>query len=306
MKYDIAAKTLMETCRDEIIRYFLDIDVRESRMIRDLPQETVSLKRSDYPVLTTDANGVTRLVIIEIQTYWDRTVPLNLLDYRTRYLLRHEVEAVSCVLMLKPSPSAADRYIDHEVNFRYRLVDLSTIDGRRIVEDGPICLLPFVPLMAHGRELIDQADALIYGSSQTQSQKADLLTSMAILSGLASDDLPARLIARRRDIMIQSAAYDIIKQEGVKEGIQLGIEQGIEQGRQQGITQGIRQGIQRMQQFARALIEMKFGPVEGAALYRIIKRIDDEDTLESLPAVIQQAASPDEVLRALERLEQMP
>jgi predicted transposase YdaD len=48
--------------------------------------------------------------------------------------------------------------------------------------------------------------------------KADLLTSMAILSGLVSADMPAKLVSGRKDIMMESAAYDIIKREGVVEG----------------------------------------------------------------------------------------
>ena len=54
-----------------------------------------------------------------------------------------------------------------------------------------------------------------------------MLTSMAILSGLVSDKMPVELISRRKDIMIESVAYDIIKQDGIKEGIQQGIQQGI-------------------------------------------------------------------------------
>ena len=38
--------------------------------------------------------------------------------------------------------------------------------------------------------------------------------------------------------MIQSYAYDIIKQEGIKEGVQIGVQQGIKEGIQQGVQQG--------------------------------------------------------------------
>jgi len=47
----------------------------------------------------------------------------------------------------------------------------------------------------------------------------DLLTSMAKLSGLTSADLPLEIIRRRRDIVIESAAYDIIKQKGIERDI---------------------------------------------------------------------------------------
>ncbi|GAB6162626.1 hypothetical protein JCM12298_17850 [Desulfothermus naphthae] len=57
---------------------------------------------------------------------------------------------------------------------------------------------------------------------------------MGILSGLISRGIPMKsrgipmkLIKRKRDIMIDSAAYEIIKREGFEEGIQQGLEQGI-------------------------------------------------------------------------------
>jgi predicted transposase/invertase (TIGR01784 family) len=60
-----------------------------------------------------------------------------------------------------------------------------------------------------------------------------MLTSMAILSGLVSAELPARLIARRKDIMIESAAYDIIKKEGYSEGKAEGKAEGRTEGRKE-------------------------------------------------------------------------
>jgi hypothetical protein len=101
MHYDIAAKVLLEKCRGEILRRFLGLSVSESTLIEQLPQETVSLKRSDFPILVTDESGSRRLVLIEIQSEWDGRIPLRLLDYRSRYLLKHDVEAISCVLLLR-------------------------------------------------------------------------------------------------------------------------------------------------------------------------------------------------------------
>lgn len=116
--YDVAAKVLIQSCRDDIIRYFTGIKVSESTLIEKLPQETVSLKRSDFPV---------------IRVY--------------------------------------------------------EMDGRQLIDQGPVCLLPFVPLMKHGKASLSQADDLIYGSEFSRAQKADMLTSMAILSGFLRFDI---------------------------------------------------------------------------------------------------------------------
>ena len=214
-QYDVASKILMETCRDEIIRYFAGIDVKKSILIKELPQETVSLKRSDFPVMVTNRNGKKMLIIFELQTKWDKTVPLSLLDHRTRYQIKYNIDPLSFVILLKPSKKAENVYKNKEVRFTFQLVKVYEMDAQEIVDNGPLCLMPFVPLMKHGRKLLTQADDLIYQSGHSRIEKADLLTSMAILSGIVSKDLPIQLINRRKDIMIESAAYDIIKQDGM-------------------------------------------------------------------------------------------
>lgn len=244
--YDIAAKVLIEACKNELIERFIGIRVKGSHLTELLPQETVSLKRSDYPILVTDINDIIRLVIIEIQTYWNRKVPLHLLDYRTRYLIEHDVEAISCVILLRPSATAAEIYQDNEVRFDYHLIKIFEMDAQEIIRTGPLCLMPFVPLMKHGEKLVGDADALIYQSEIPRERKADMLTSMAILSGLISENMPSELIKRRKDIMIESAAYEIIKQDGFREGMMQGLDQGLQQGLDQGLQQGIRQSIKRL------------------------------------------------------------
>ena len=286
-QYDIAAKVLMESCSGELIRYFLGIDFLTSTLIEALPQETVSLKRSDYPVLITDHNGVKRLVIIEIQTAWDRTVPLDLLDYRTRYLISHPVaEVVSCIILLKPSGTAADYYEDNEVIFKYRLIKMADMDANDIIDHGPVCLLPFVPLMKNGREKLDEADSLICKSEKSRNEKADMLTTLAIFSGLVSKELPAELIARRKDIMMESAAYDIIKKEGFDEGKAKGREEG---------------RAEALYDSAKMFIEIKFG-IEGVKLQKKIPKDSNADQLELLLDIIRLAESTGDVEKFIDNL----
>lgn len=222
-QYDVATKILMETCRDEIIRYFVGINVAESSLIEELPQETVSLKRSDFPIMVKDSAGQKALLIIELETNWRPLVPLHLLDHRTRYQIKYNIDPTSIVILLKPSGTADNVYQNSEVRFTFRLIKIFEMDARDVINNGPLCLLPFVPLMKGGEALVTEADDLIYGSGRTRLQKADLLTSMAILSGIVSEGLPAQLINRRKDIMIESAAYDIIKQDGIEEGLEKGM-----------------------------------------------------------------------------------
>jgi hypothetical protein len=137
MAYDIAAKVLIERCRGEILRWFLGIVVTESTLLEELPQETSSLRRSDFPILVTDDQGRRRLVIIEIQNDWAPAMPLRLLEYRCRHLLKHNhgLEATTCVLLLRPSSAATDHYGDSEVDYRYHLVRMYDEEGHH----DPVC-----------------------------------------------------------------------------------------------------------------------------------------------------------------------
>jgi hypothetical protein len=97
------------------------------------------------------------------------------------------------------------------------------MDARQIVEQQALCLLPLTPVMRHEEEVLEEADRLLYDSMLPPGDKADMLTVMALLSGLVSTELPRLLLLRRRDIMIESAAYDLIKEEGRKQGLQQGM-----------------------------------------------------------------------------------
>lgn len=167
-------------------------------------------------------------------------------EYRCRHMLRHRVhEATSCILLLTPSALAIDHFADNEVAFGYHLIRVYELDAAEILSEGALCLLPLVPLMRGGIELTDSADRRIYGSSLPPAEKADMLTGMAILSGLVSRDLAATLIAKRRDLMIESYAYELIKQEGIQEGMEEGLTRGLKAGRREGLEQGLERGLER-------------------------------------------------------------
>lgn len=286
MHYDIATKVLLEKCREEILRRLVGISVMESTLLEELPQETVSLRRADFPILVKDEAGRKILVLLEMQSRWDRQIPLRLLEYRSRYLLKYRGEAVSCVLLLRPSKEALDGYEDSEVTFRFRLIPIYQLDARPIIAEKVFCLMPFVPLMQHGQALTQEADELLYESSLPRADKADMLTVMTILSGLVSRELPGKLLSRRRDIMIESSAYDLIKQEGVKEGLQQGLQQGLEQGLQQAIVDNL---------------ETRLGSVPQNTV-SAINRIKDITALKSLHKISSTADSLEMFKEALSKV----
>jgi predicted transposase YdaD len=219
MEYDITAKVLIERSHREILQHFLGLPVVESTLLEPLPQQTATLRSSDFPLLATDAGGQRSLVVLEVQSDWEWEVPFRLLEYRCRHILRERLtDALSCVLLLRPSRVATDLLEDAEVRYRYRLVRVYELDAAPVVATPIVNLLAFVPVMRGGVEWTETAERLVYESPLPRSDKADMLTGMAFLAGLVSKELTQHLILRRRDLMIQSAAYEIIKEIEGREG----------------------------------------------------------------------------------------
>lgn len=111
-----------------------------------------------------------------------------------------------------------------------------------------------------------------------------MLVGMAILSGLVSKELVQRLIAKRKDIMIESVAYDLIKQEGYQEGV----ETGTRAGRRQTFIYGLR-----------IMLNMKFGR-DGLQMMPRLETIDDPDLLQQIVDKIPTANTPADLLRIID------
>ena len=282
MRYDVASKRLVEIGKEAILRWLLDIDVESAELIEEIPRETISLRRSDFPLLVRDKEGNERVVLIEFQTRWEPKLPLRLLEYLVRFKLKYDLPVFPVVLLFKEHKGASGVYEDESIRFEFRLVKLWEIDGRELVEKGDVRLLPFVPLTRCGREEVLEADRRIYNSELERSIKSDLLTALAIFAGLKSGELMKELFERRRDIMIESPAYELIKREGFEEGIQRGIEIGIERGM-----------LEDAKEMVLRAYRVRFGAVPRD-IEEGISRMRSRATLASLLEVAITCKDPDE------------
>ncbi|MBC7359662.1 MAG: hypothetical protein H5U10_14110 [Desulfacinum sp.] len=227
--YDAAMKVILAHCREAALEFFLGLEVEESEIL-ELPQETASVRRSDFPIRVRTDDGRVFIVLLEVQSRWEPQVPLRLLEYDARYRLKTGLSVLPVVMLLTPSGSVVESFEDEGLRYRFRVISLAAMDAQQVVERGNPCLMPFVGLMRGGPEVFQMAEEAIYGSGLGRSDKADLLTGMALLSGLLDKDLPRKLLERRRDIMMESYAYELIKKEGYEEGLRSGVQQGIQQG----------------------------------------------------------------------------
>ena len=225
MRYDVAAKVVIQYGKESMLRRFVGIDPEEVDLLEELPQESVSLRRSDFPLWVKLKGGEERIILVEFQTRWERDVPLRLIEYTARYKLRYRIPVDSVVVLLRRREGLEEEYRDETIRFRYRLVRVWQMRGKDVLGEKEIWLYPFVPVMRSEERDIIAAEEEIYNSQLEREVKADLLTALAIFSGFRGQEMVRELIRRRRDIMIESPAYEIIKEEGIREGLQQGMRQ---------------------------------------------------------------------------------
>jgi len=284
--YDAAMKVILSHCRQAALEYFLGLELEDSEIL-EIAQETASLRRSDVPVRVRTRDGRVFVVLLEVQSRWKSDVPLRLLEYDVRHRLHTGLSVLPVVLLLTPSANVVECFEDGGIRYRFQVLSFAAMDAQKVVELGNPCLMPFVGLMRGGKDHFDRAEQILYDSGLERQHKADLLTGMALLSGLVSTDLPQKLLSKRKDIMRESAAYELIKKEGFEEGLQEGMERGLRQGMERGLRQGFVQSARRLLLGA---LEARFETVPRSVL-TMLQAIDDPDVLEMLHKAAVRAES---------------
>jgi len=288
MKYDIAAKAIVSMAKEAILKRFLGIDFKDIKLIEEIAEETVSLKRSDFPIKIVRNNGEEQIILIEIQTVFSKEFVLRLLDYNLKF--------IPLALILTPSNEATGIYEDEIISFKYNVVRFWEQDPEKYLDE--IWLYPFFPLMKNGENIIDKIERSIYHNSEIDREtKADLLTAMAIFAGLKNNNLAIELFKRRRDIMIESPFYDFIREEVIKEGRDEWIKEGIKEGKKEGIKEGRKAGIQEAISLG---LELKFG-IESLTLMDEVYKIESIRKLEMLKEAIKKVNNVDEISKLLSK-----
>ncbi len=218
MHYDIAFKTLLECAKEEFFEKILHEKVQKIIGLRELPQETVSVRSSDFPVHVIDPEGKELIHLVEFQSEWKISKIWSMIQYKARFTEKYGLPVKSTMVLLKENRNAVDYLKDSEIEYKFSLIKVWELPAEEFLKNQ--CLLPLIPLMRGGTELTIEAERLIYESED--EHRADHLTILTILAGMKDKSLSIELIKRRRDIMIESPVYDLIIQEGIEKGIEKG------------------------------------------------------------------------------------
>ncbi len=149
MEYDIAAKVALDTSKEEILRRYLSIEPKDIEILEELPQETVSLRRSDFPLRVRTKEGAELIVLIDIQTVFERKFVLRLIDYTVRFMLKYDLEVIPLILLLTPSEKAEGVYESRFLTFRYNIVRFWEESAEEYLKEKS--LYPFIALTKGGK-----------------------------------------------------------------------------------------------------------------------------------------------------------
>lgn len=214
MKYDITTKRLLEIGKSSILKHFLSLDIESAEILEELPQETVSIRSTDFPIKIKDIKGQEFILLLEIQTEWKEDKLFDFIGYWARFKKKYKIEVESVMFLFQKNEKAVSYYKDKNVHFNFTLIKFWELEPKDYINSNEFELFPFIPLMNDGVKFVDDAEKKIYSGNIDRDKKADLLTALSIFTGMKDANLAQTLWKRRRDIMIESPVYDMILKEG--------------------------------------------------------------------------------------------
>lgn len=218
MHYDIAIKRLMEIGGKDLLREFAGVELAHLDTLEEASQETFDVKRCDYAGRFTKTDGSAGIAVVEFQTRWNVDKPLDLAIYCAQQKRRHALPVLPVMVLFTPDSRAAEVYEDENMRFRFRLVRVSETNAEHWLRSNNPSLWPIAALARDGESSADIVDQRLHEIEMPRREKSDLLTIFALFLALKNVRLARMLAMKRRELMIESPFYEVIKAEGRVEG----------------------------------------------------------------------------------------
>ena len=297
-EYDTIFKRVVQTRPEAFVRFALGDQAKvEIDEVIETELPTVETRLTDS-LIRVRIDGEEALVHTEFQTSdsTDSPMPIRMASYIIRLIESHRLPVYSCVIYLRPGAGRRDEgYYEqalpgHRVFVEYKVIRLSEMEGRAILEGDQDGLLPFVSLMKRpagmgSEDWLRQCIRRIDAGSLDQADKVDFLGSLAVLSGLVYD------LTTITGIFFEEGVMDAIMQES-------SFAQYLkEQFREQFLEQG---GRERTVEDILDVLEIRFGPAATDQFADRIAVIDDLQRLKQLHRSAVQVNRLDDFQRLLD------
>ncbi len=268
----------------EWVRWILQDDSVEVEEV--LSGEFRFLLRHSDTVLRVRGRQGPFVLVVEVQLRLDKRMPRRMRAYAALAEERYDLPVYPAVLYLLPPPKPVELPTHYHSEFMglvahqdFRAIAVWEVEARRVLEEGIVALVPFVPLMKGADEDSIRAGVRLLRERDVGEETE---VALALFASLVMDVEQIRRIVRWDMIALRESPWfkQIIeegRQIGLKEGLKMGLSQGINQGQIRGVVEGRRDDIIH-------LLRLRFDPI-GPRLLAIadsLKRIEDADALREL------------------------
>ena len=226
MKKDITTKDTIKTITQDISKYILNLEVTDIEFV-DKELQRVEKREADIVALC-QVNGIKSILHLEIQNNNDNTMSKRMLRYYTDIKMRYDDLPIHQYLVYigKPKLSMSEKIVELNINFRYNIVDMHTIDCEKFLSmDSPDALVLSILCDFKDRDEMDILKYILTRLEELiQNDKHKLGKYMLILDTLSTNrDLQDKLKKAEemiRDIKLEDLpSYQIVMERGFSKGI---------------------------------------------------------------------------------------
>ena len=235
---DTIAKQLIQTYPADFARFALQRDDVEDVRVLNTEQARVQSRHTDS-LLRVNLDGQRVLVHHEFQTTDDPTMPRRMAGYIGYLVERYSLPVYAHVLYLRPTAGRRDpgfyrqAHPDYPVGIGYKVIRLSQLDGRAVLDGAYLGLLPFAPLMQPPAGLA--ADQWLYRCVEqvetaplTKEAKVQFMVGLTILSGLVYDYPTIETIVPE-EVMYESSVVQHFAERALKQGIEQTLREDVQE-----------------------------------------------------------------------------
>ena len=156
MKKDITSKEAITAITKDIAHHLLNLEVSNIEFV-DKELKRIEKREADI-VAKCHIDGVEQILHLEIQNSNDKTMTKRMLRYYTEIKMRFDnLEIKQYIIYIgKAKLSMSDTIVDKNLNYRYTIVDMHTIDCDELIKlDTPDALVLSILCDFKGRDELE-------------------------------------------------------------------------------------------------------------------------------------------------------
>ena len=226
MKKDITTKDTIKTITQDIAKYILELDVKDIEFV-DKELQRIEKREADIVALCT-VNGEKAILHLEIQNSNDKLMHKRMLRYYTDIRMRYDTLKIYQYLIYigKPKLSMSDNIIEENINYKYNIVDMHTIDCQKFLTmDNPDALVLSILCDFKDRNELDVLTYILKRLEElTKDDESKLGKYMLILETLSSNRDRQKQLKKAEEMLRDTKledlpSYQIAMERGLSQGI---------------------------------------------------------------------------------------